>query len=56
MNFSSSLVTRCQFLNDETCMVRPALIDIDPSELRYYLFMISLNKCNGSCKVFSPKI
>ena len=28
----------------------------NPAELKYYLFMISLNKCTGSCNVLSPKI
>ena len=36
-------------------MVRPNLIDLNPIELKYYPFMISLGKCNGSCKVLSPK-
>ena len=30
-------------------MIRPFLIDLNPVELKYYPFMISLNKCNGSC-------
>ena len=33
-------------------MVRPTLIDLNPVELKYYLFMISLNKCTGSCNIF----
>ena len=37
-------------------MVRPTLIDLNPVELKYYPFMISLNKCTGSCNVLSPKI
>ena len=37
-------------------MVRPTLIDLNPVELKYYSFMISLNKCTGSCHVLSPKI
>ena len=37
-------------------MVRPSLIDLNPSELKYYLFMISLVKCTASCNVLSPKI
>ena len=37
-------------------MVRPTLIDMNPDELRYYPFMISLNKCTGSCNALSPKI
>ena len=36
-------------------MVRPTLIDLNPVELKYYPFMISLDKCNGSCNVLSPK-
>ena len=34
---------------DELCMVRPTLIDLNPVELKYYPFMISLNKCTESC-------
>ena len=44
------------FLNDETCIVRPILIDLNPVELKYYPFMISFNKCTGSCDVVSQKI
>ena len=29
---------------------------MNPFELKYYLFMISLNKCTGSCNVLSLKI
>ena len=62
LSFSSSLArdqTKCLFLNDEPCMVRPNLIDLNPVELRYYPFMISLDKCTGSClilNVLSSKI
>ena len=37
-------------------MARPTLIDLNPLELKYCLFMISLDKCTGSCNVLSPKI
>ena len=37
-------------------MVRPTLIDLNPVEVRYCSFMISLDKCTGSCIVVSPKI
>ena len=30
LRFSSSLATKCLFLNDEPCMVRPTLIDRNP--------------------------
>ena len=51
LNFSESLArdqTKCLFLNDEPCMVRPTLIDINPAELKYYPLVISLNKCARS--------
>ena len=56
LSFSKSLATRCLFLNDEPCMVRSTLIDLNPFDLKYYPFMISLDKCTGSCNVLSPKI
>ena len=56
LSFSESLATKCLFFNDQLCMVRPTLIDMNPAELKYYPFMISLNKCTGSCNVLSPKI
>ena len=37
-------------------MVRPTLIDMNPNELEYYSFMISLNRSTKSCNVFLPKI
>ena len=59
LSFSSSLAhdqTKCLFLNDEPCMVRPTFIDLNPVECKCYPFMISLNKCTGSCNTLSPKI
>ena len=37
-------------------MVRPTPIDLNPVELKYYSFMISLDKCTGSYIVLSPNI
>ena len=64
LSFSESLArqgkvshqTKCIFLNDELCMVRPTIIDMNHVELKYYPFMICLNKCTGSSNVLSPKI
>ena len=47
--------TKYLSLNDELCMISPTLIDLNPVELKYYPFMISLDKCSGSCNVLSPK-
>ena len=44
MTFNESLATKCLFLNDEPCMVRTTLIDMNPVELQYYPFMISLGE------------
>ena len=38
-------------LNNEPCISRPTLIDLNAIELNHFLFMISLGKCNGSCNV-----
>ena len=48
--------TKCLSLNDEPCMVRPILTDLNSVEVKYYLFMISLDKCTGSCNILSLKI
>ena len=56
LSFSSSLATKCVSLNDEPCIVRSTIIDLNPVELKCYPFIISLDKCNGSCNVLSPKL
>ena len=59
LRFSTSLVhdrTESLLLNDEPFMVRPTLIDLNPIKLKYHPFMISLDKCTGSCNVLSSKI
>ena len=48
LSFSESLSTKCVPLNDEPCMVRPTL--------KYYPFIISLDKCNRICNVFSKNM
>ena len=59
LSFRESLACdqpKYMFLNDEPCMVRPTLIDMNPNGFKYYPFMTSLNKYTGSCNVLSPKI
>ena len=55
LSFSSSLATKYILLNDELCMLRPTVIDLNPVELKYYPFMISVDKYSRSCNVLSPK-
>ena len=59
LSFSSSLTrdqTKCLFLNDEPCLIRPTFIDLNPADIKYFPFRISLSKYNGNCTVLSPKI
>ena len=55
LSFSGYLVTKRVSLNKEQWKTRPALINLNPVELNYYPFMISLDECNGSCN-FLTKI
>ena len=36
-------------MNDKPCVVRSTLIGLNPVELKYYPFMVSPDKCSGSC-------
>ena len=36
-------------LNNEQCKTRPAIINSNSTELKYYPFVSTLDKCNGSC-------
>ena len=59
LSFDESLACnwiKLLFLKDKPCMVKPTLIDVNPVMLKYYPFMISLNKCTRNCNVFSPKM
>ena len=56
LRFSEPLATKCMFLNDETYMVKPTLIGMNPFELKYYPLVISIDKYTGNYSVLSPKI
>ena len=49
------LRSKCVSLNHEPCLIRPTLIDLNPVELKYHSFMISVDKCSGICNVLLPK-
>ena len=49
LSFSKFLAFQCMLLNDELCIIRPFPIDLNPVELKYYPFMISLDNCIVSC-------
>ena len=51
LSFGRSLAfvcIKCTFLNNWICQVRAILISISSTELFYYLFPVSFNKCDGS--------
>ena len=53
LSFRGSLATTCVSFNNEHCKTRLTLIDLNPPiEPKYYLFMISIDKCNGNCNSF----
>ena len=47
--FYGSLAIKCISMNNQPCLVRVTLIDVNLDELHYYLFVISMNRCDGSC-------
>ena len=51
--FLSSLVSTtplsCITVNNQTCKVRPEIININSNGLVFYPFSIKTNKCSGSC-------
>ena len=49
LRFSGPLATKCISLNNDPCLARPTFISLILNELHYYPFIVSLDKCNGSC-------
>ena len=48
--------TKCFFLNNEPCMVRPTLTDLNSRVLKCYSIVISLDQFNERCNVLSPRV
>ena len=44
LSFIGYLATRCVPLNNDPCLIMPTLIDLNPVEINYCLFMVSLDK------------
>ena len=55
VSFSWSLASnskrpiKCLSLNNQPCETRLTLVDINPHEVFFYSFTVSINKCGGSC-------
>ena len=44
LSFSRSSAAKFMPLNNEPCVTRPTLIDLNPVKFNYYPFMVSLDK------------
>ena len=51
LSFSECTATKWLTLDNEACLIRPTLIDLNPIEINYYPSMIGLYKCNGCCNL-----
>ena len=54
LRFSSTLATKCMSLNNQPCITRPTLIDLNPDEcnqgLGHHPSVVNFNRFDGSCK------
>ena len=48
--------TKCLSVNNEACFIRLTFTDLNLVKLKYYPFMISLNKCTRSWMSYLQKI
>ena len=50
---NDSNLTTCISLNNQSCMTRPTLINLNPDKYNqgwcYYPFLVTLDRCNGRC-------
>ena len=50
-SFCGLLAAKCISLNNGTFLARPIFIDLKPDEPHYFPFIVSLDRCNGSCNI-----
>ena len=57
---NGSYFAACTSLNNQPCMTRPILINLNPDKynqgFHYYPFMINLDRCNGTCNNMIARI
>ena len=39
----------CMLMNNQKCMSRPKIMDLNPNEPVFFPYSIKINKCSGSC-------
>ena len=47
--FGGLPATNCVSVNNQSCITRAALTDLNSDEVHYYPFMVSLDTCDASC-------
>ena len=47
--YDGALFIKCVSMNNQPCLVRPTLIDLNPDKHHYYPFIVSMSRCDGSC-------
>lgn len=52
MSFHGCLAAKGVSMYQEPCITRSALIDLNPDEFNCYMFVVSLDGCNGSCNTY----
>ena len=51
LDFGGSLAIKCISVNNQPCMIRPMRINLNPDELRYCPFIVSMDRCDGICNI-----
>ena len=49
LGFGGLLTEKCVSINNQPCIVRPTLTDLNRDGFHYNSFIISLDRCDGSC-------
>ena len=44
---------QCMSMNNQKCMSRPKIMDLNPNELVFCPYLIKINKCSGLCNNFN---
>ena len=51
--FSSVNSLKCVSMNNQECKIRTEIINLNTNEPMFYLYIIKINKCKGSCNTIN---
>ena len=49
LGFDGLLATKYIYTNNQSCMIKTTLFDLNPDKLHDYPFIHSLDRCDGNC-------